>query len=62
MKNMMMRNREKACDQDSRTPNWKQVGSGWNNVRLDMTPKSIPCEFESLTRLSPLDRRLFVDR
>ena len=45
---------------DSRTPNWKQVGAGWDNVRLDMTPKPITCEFESLARFTLVVRRLFV--
>ena len=40
---------------DSRKPNWKQVGAGWDNV---MTPKPITCEFESLARFTPIVRRL----
>ena len=45
---------------DSRKTNWKQVGAGWDNVWLDMTPKPITCEFESLARFTLVVRRLFV--
>ena len=41
-------------------PNWRQVGTGWAHVKLEMSPKVVAVCFQGLARLSRRVRRRFV--
>ena len=41
-------------------PNWRQVGTSWAYVQLEMSPKVVAVCFQGLARLSRRVRRRFV--
>ena len=42
-------------------PNWRQVGTGWTSVLLEMSPIVVAVCLQGLARLSRRARRRYVD-